>query len=67
MAHSLERERFEILGEASDGLEAIAMAQRLQPDVVVLDLAMPGLNGLGAARDIVKVSQRSKIVMLTIH
>jgi DNA-binding NarL/FixJ family response regulator len=63
----LERERFEILGEASDGLEAIAMAQRLQPDVVVLDLAMPGLNGLGAARDIVKVSSRSKIVMLTMY
>jgi DNA-binding NarL/FixJ family response regulator len=63
----LERERFEILGEASDGLEAIAMSGRLQPDVVVLDLAMPGLNGLGAARDIAKNSPRSKIVMLTMY
>src|SRR5262245_14507432 len=63
----LERERFEILGEASDGLEAIALSSRLQPDVVVLDLAMPGLNGLGAARDISKVSPRAKIVMLTMY
>ena len=63
----LERERFEILGEASDGLEAIAMAGKLQPDVVVLDLAMPGLNGLGASRDIAKNAPRSKIVMLTMY
>jgi len=41
----LERERFEVVGEASDGLEAIATAERLQPQVVVIDLAMPALNG----------------------
>jgi len=63
----LERERFEILGEASDGLEAIALVAKLHPDVVVLDLAMPGLNGIGAARDIVKVSPRSRIVLLTMY
>ena len=46
----LERERFDILGEASDGLEAIAMAERLQPNVIVIDLAMPALNGVDAGR-----------------
>ena len=63
----LERERFEILGEASDGLEAIALAERLQPDVVVIDLAMPVLNGVDAVREIVKRSPRSKSILLTMY
>ena len=42
----LEREKFDVVGEASDGLEAIAAAERLQPQVVVIDLAMPSLNGI---------------------
>ena len=44
----LEREKFDVVGEASDGLEAIAAAERLQPQVVVIDLAMPALNGIDA-------------------
>ena len=44
----LQREDFEILGEASDGLQAIALAEQFRPDVVVLDLSMPTLNGIGA-------------------
>src|SRR5206468_2229304 len=63
----LEREQFEVLGEASDGLEAIDLAERLRPDVVVLDLAMPTLNGIGAVREIAKVSPRTKTILLTMH
>ena len=63
----LERERFEILGEASDGLEAIAMAERLHPGVVVIDLAMPALNGIDAAREIVKRAPRAKVILLTMY
>jgi DNA-binding NarL/FixJ family response regulator len=63
----LEREKFDILGEASDGLEAIAMAERLQPAVVVIDLAMPALNGVDASREIVKRAPRSKVILLTMY
>jgi DNA-binding NarL/FixJ family response regulator len=63
----LEREKFEILGEASDGLEAIAMAERVQPTVVVIDLAMPALNGVDAAREIVKRAPRAKVILLSMY
>ena len=63
----LEREKFEVVGEASDGLEAIAAAERLQPQVVVIDLAMPALNGVDAVREIVKRVPRAKAVLLTMH
>lgn len=63
----LEREKIQILGEASDGLEAIRLAEEHQPDVVVLDLAMPTLNGISAVGEIRKVSPRTKIVLLTMH
>jgi two-component system, NarL family, response regulator NreC len=63
----LEREKFDVVGEASDGLEAIAAAERLQPQVVVIDLAMPALNGVDAVREIVKRVPRAKAVLLTMH
>jgi DNA-binding NarL/FixJ family response regulator len=63
----LEREKFEVLGEASDGLEAIAMAERLQPGVIVIDLAMPALNGIDAAREILRRATRAKVIMLTMY
>ena len=63
----LEHERFEILGEASDGLEAIAMAERVQPTVVVIDLAMPALNGIDAAREIVRRVPRAKVILLSMY
>ena len=63
----LEREEFEVLGEASDGLGVIGLAEQLHPDVVVLDLAMPTLNGISAVREIAKVSPRTKVMLLTMY
>lgn len=63
----LEREKVEVLGEASDGLEAIRLTEQVHPDVAVLDLAMPTLNGLSAVKEILKVSPRTKIILLTMY
>jgi len=53
------------VGEASDGLQAVQKAQELQPDLILLDLSLPKLNGMEAARRIRKVSPESKIVFLS--
>jgi two-component system, NarL family, response regulator NreC len=63
----LLRENFEIAGEAEDGVEAVRLAEKHQPDVVVLDLAMPNMNGITAVGHIRKVSPRTKIVLLTMY
>ena len=63
----LEREEFEILGEASDGLEVIDLAGRFHPDVILLDLSMPTLSGIGAMRELSKVSPLTKVIVLTMH
>ena len=55
----------EVVGEASDGREAIEACQRLEPDVVLLDINMPGLGGLEAAMTIRKESPRTRILVLT--
>ena len=54
-----------VIGEASDGLQAIEHAKELQPDLILLDLSLPKLNGMEAARRIRKVSPHSKIVFLS--
>jgi CheY-like chemotaxis protein len=54
-----------IIGEASDGLEAVLKAEELQPDLIVLDLGLPTLNGIAAARRIGKVASQSKILFVT--
>ena|SRR3974390_846971 len=56
---------FQIVGEASDGVDAIEKAAALLPDVVLLDIGLPVLNGLEAARQIRHASPRSKIIFLT--
>ncbi|OLC54647.1 MAG: DNA-binding response regulator [Acidobacteria bacterium 13_1_40CM_4_69_4] len=63
----LEHEGFKVVGEAGDGREAIHLAETTHPDVVILDLAMPALNGLDAARDILRNSPRAKAILLTMH
>ena len=61
----IEGRGFEVVAEASDGREAIQLAQRLRPDIAVLDLAMPLVNGIEAAREIRGNSAPSSILMLT--
>jgi two-component system, NarL family, response regulator NreC len=63
----LEREGFQVLGEAANGQEAVRLAQALHPDVAVLDLAMPVMNGLEAAREILQTCPRTRVLLLTMH
>jgi two-component system, NarL family, response regulator NreC len=63
----LERENFDIVGEAVNGIEAIRLAEKHQPDIVVLDMAMPVMNGITAVPQIRDVSPRSKVVLLTMY
>lgn len=63
----LDRAGFEVVAEADDGQEAIRLAEELHPDVAVLDINMPVLNGIDAAKGIRKVSDRTRIVLLTMY
>ena len=63
----LEREGIDVVGEASDGREAIRLARQLHPDVAIVDLVMPLLNGVDAAREITKVSRKTRTILLTMH
>ena len=54
-----------VVGEASDGLQAVQRAQELQPDLILLDLSLPKLNGMEAGRRIRKISPQSRIVFLS--
>ena len=64
----LERERdFSIVGVAADGLETIRLVEQLKPDVLVLDLMMPGLSGLEAMRILRESSPRTRVVILSMH
>lgn len=60
------QEGFEVVGEAGDGLEGVKRAQQLKPDVVLLDLHMPGLSGREAVQLISSDSPDTKVVMLTV-
>jgi len=58
---------FSIVGETGDGLEAAQLVERLRPDVLVLDLMMPGLNGLEVTRQVGQRSPRTHVVILSMH
>lgn len=63
----LEREGFQVVAEASDGQEALSHVESLQPDIVVMDISMPTLNGLNAAQKMSRSSPKTKTILLTQH
>ncbi len=63
----LEREGFQVAGEASDGQEGVRQVEALHPDIAVMDISMPILNGLDAAREISRTSPKTKTILLTQH
>lgn len=58
---------FELVGEAETGQEVVLMAEKLQPDIILMDLQMPGLNGIEATRAILKTSPHIGILMFTMY
>ncbi len=65
MKRMLENHQFEIIGEAANGLEAIEQYNKLQPDVVTMDITMPGMTGIEAVKEIISKDPSAKIVMVT--
>lgn len=63
----LDRKGFKVVGTAADGQEAVQMAEELQPDIAVVDLMMPVMNGINAARQISRVSPDTKTILLTMY
>jgi two-component system response regulator NreC len=63
----LEREGFQVVAEASDGQDAVRHVELLQPDIAVMDISMPILNGLNAAREMSRSFPKTKIILLTQH
>ncbi len=57
----------EVIGEAVDGREAIEMARELSPDVTVMDISMPGMNGIEAMRHLIRHNPKIKVIMLSMY
>jgi DNA-binding NarL/FixJ family response regulator len=63
----LEREKFQVVAEASDGQELIRAAEAHRPDIAIVDISMPTLNGIDAARELLRTSPGTKTILLTQH
>src|SRR5947208_8238451 len=63
----LERQGIQAVTEASDGQEAVRLAEKAQPEVAILDITMPVLNGVDAARELIKSTPKTKVILLTKH
>jgi two-component system response regulator NreC len=63
----LEREKFQVVAEASDGQEAVRMAETHNPDIAVIDISMPILNGIDAVRELGRSCPKTKAILLTQH
>jgi len=63
----LEKQGFQVVSEASDGQEALRSVEKTQPEVAILDISMPVLNGVDAARELVKSSPKTRVILLTQH
>ncbi|MFI9840842.1 response regulator [Nonomuraea sp. NPDC051941] len=58
---------FEVLGEAADGAEAVRLAQALRPDVILMDLRMPGMDGVSATRELAERGSEARVLVLTTY
>ncbi len=63
----LPRDEFQVVAEAASGQDAVRLARRHQPDIAVMDVSMPELNGVDATREVLRASPRSKVIVLTMH
>jgi len=63
----LEREEFKVVAEASDGQEAVRQVESLHPDIAIMDISMPMLNGIDAARELGRSCPKTKVILLTQH
>jgi DNA-binding NarL/FixJ family response regulator len=63
----LEKQGIQVVTEASDGQEAVRLAEKAQPEIAILDITMPLLNGVDAARELMKSTPRIKVILLTQH
>lgn len=63
----LERERFQVIGEASDGQEAVRLVESLNPEIAVIDISMPVQNGIDTVRELAHSSPKTRTILLTQH
>ena len=60
-----QTEEYEVLGEASNGKEAVALVEKFKPDILTLDITMPEMDGIQAVKEVLKVSPKTRIIMVS--
>jgi DNA-binding NarL/FixJ family response regulator len=63
----LEREHFQVMAEASDGQDAVRLVETHHPDIAIMDISMPTLNGIDAARGLSRTAPKTRVILLTQH